>query len=166
MTLHETLNAEVSFNCFVHERNINTKHHCDDAFKTCLFRFSHLCSVCVRYNNRPVACDVFLSDHYDVNGEGSWRKVEQLRPPQDVISHILPLIWFGFVSRHGWSRVQTVPSNLFAHFKIPSPACPLNKQLKTSYYPSSTALDVITLFPYWRQVSGELLTSCRGTAVY
>lgn len=71
MTLHETLNAEVSFNCFVRERNINTKHHCDDTFKTCFFRFSHLCSVCIRYNSRPVACDIFLSDHYDVNGEGS-----------------------------------------------------------------------------------------------
>ncbi len=23
------------------------------------------------YNSRPVACDIFLSDHYDVNGEGS-----------------------------------------------------------------------------------------------
>lgn len=40
MTLHWPLNAEVSFNCFVLERNINTKmslrhqHHCYDAFKT------------------------------------------------------------------------------------------------------------------------------------
>ncbi len=33
MNLHETLNAEVSFNCFVLERNINTKHHCDDTLK-------------------------------------------------------------------------------------------------------------------------------------
>lgn len=77
MTLHETLSAEISFNRFILERNIDTQtslrhqHHCDDILK----RFSDLYStpfttLSLSAYDITVGCNIFLSDHYDVNGEG------------------------------------------------------------------------------------------------
>lgn len=101
MTLHETLSAEERNNCFVLERNIDTKtslrhqrqHHFVNN-EACLFRFSHFYSTPFTIPSLP-AYEITLSDHHDVNREGVMKRGRAAAsPPGRDISYPPPnLIW-------------------------------------------------------------------------